>query len=118
MPKTASIITVAKQGEGYRVDARGAFGGGWQRHVKANELSSAITIAWQQYGSNPLGCEIIGDMPDPVRVLADKLQASGEGKAVLTIRVSEGEADLIRAAAEGEGKSLNQWAREKLIAAL
>ncbi|GAJ07532.1 unnamed protein product [marine sediment metagenome] len=51
MPKKSSIITVAAQGNGYSVDARGAFGGGWTRHVTLAELSGAITTAWQQYGS-------------------------------------------------------------------
>jgi hypothetical protein len=116
MSKQASIITIAKQGDGYSVDARGAFGGGWTRHATVAELSSTIIRAWQMYGNNPLGCEIIGDLPDDVKELVNKLQSSsGGGKAVITLRVSEVEADIIRARAEAENLSANQWIKNLIF---
>lgn len=113
MPKQASVITISKLPNGYyRVDARGAFGGGWTRSTKEDELAGTITIAWQQYGSNPMGCQIIGQMPKEVQELADKLMASGEkGDAVITLRLPQYEAEAIRAAAAFEGRSVNQWCR-------
>ena len=120
MDKQASVITVAKMPNGYyRVDARGAFGGGWQRAVKEDELAGAITTAWQQYGSNPMGCQIIGEMPKKVADLADKLMASGEkGDVVITLRVPQHEAEAIREAAAKESRSINQWVRINIKRAL
>ena len=113
MEKQASVITVGKIGNGsFRVDARGAFGGGWTRSVDADKLKGAIIIAWQQYSNNPMGCEIIGEMPTEVQELADKLMASGEkDDSVITLRVPQYEAERIRAAAAADGRSVNQWVR-------
>lgn len=114
MVKQASITTVAKQGDGYSVDAKGAFGGGWTRHASKEDLSSTIIRAWQMYGDNPMGWEVIGDLPDDVKTLVDKLQSSS-GKAVITLRVSEVEANIIKAKAESENLSVNQWVKNKLL---
>lgn len=113
MEKQASVITVAKLNDGYySVDARGAFGGGWSRLTKEGELASTITRAWQMYGNNPLGCQIIGIMPKDVQEIADKLMASSEkGDTVFTLRVPQYEAEAIRAEAAKEGRSINQWLR-------
>lgn len=112
MPKQASIITIAKLKDGhYSVDARGAFGGGFTAPTDEAGLEGVILRAWQQYGSNPLGCEIIG-APDRLKELVDRLTAStGEGDAVITIRMPKYEADQIRRAATFEGRSVNQWGR-------
>ena len=114
MTKQASIVTVAKQGDGYSVDARGAFGGGWTRHTTKEELSSTIIRAWQMYGNNPLGWDVIGDIPEDVQSTVDKLKSS-TGKAVITLRVSEAEANIIRANAEAENLSVNQWIINKIF---
>src|SRR3990172_1920902 len=89
MPKQPSIITVARMGGGYSVDARGALGGGWTRPTPAEELTGTILRAWQQYGSNPLGCEIVGEMPTDTQAVVDKLRAvtSDDGQVVLTLRL-------------------------------
>ena len=113
MPEQKSIITISRNNDRYHLDARGVYGGGFARWVSEQELASAIINAWQQYGSNPLGCEIIGEMPEETRQLVDRLQNSTD-KAVFTIRVSAAEADLIRAAAESAGQSINHWARSIL----
>lgn len=118
MPKQPSVITVAKQGNGYSVDARGAFGGGWTRHVAATELIAAITRAWQMYGSNHLGCSIVGELPADAQAIADQLQGATQGMAVLTIRVSSVQADMIRAAAESAGQSMNRWCSDVLLGAI
>jgi hypothetical protein len=114
MTKQASIVTVAKQGDGYSVDARGAFGGGWTRHTTREELQGTIIRAWQMYGNNPLGCDISGDIPEDVQSTVDKLKSS-TGKAVITLRVSEAEANIIRARAEAENLSVNQWIINKIF---
>ncbi len=114
MEKQASVITVAKLGSGdnYSVDARGAFGGGWTRPTKESELGDTITRAWQMYGNNPLGCQIIGMMPEKVQELANKLMTSTEkGDAVINLRLPSYEAEDIRAAAAADGRSINQWIR-------
>jgi len=114
MEKRASVITVAKLGDGdnYSVDARGAYGGGWTRPTKEADLSGVITRAWQMYGNNPLGCQIIGMMPEKVQELANKLMTSTEkGDAVINLRLPLYEAEDIRAAAAADGRSVNQWAR-------
>jgi hypothetical protein len=112
MAKQPSVITIAKTGNMYRIDTRGAFGGGWQLSATEAELAGAITRAWQQYGSNPLGCEIIGDLPQGVKELADRLMSLGqEGNVVITLRIPTSEADAIRSAAEKDDRSVNQWAR-------
>lgn len=113
--KQASMITVAKQGDGYSVDARGAFGGGWTRHATKEELASTIIRAWQMYGNNPLGWEVIGDIPDDVQSTVDKLKSSTGGKSVVTLRVSEAEANIIKARAESENMSVNQWIINKIF---
>lgn len=113
--KQASMITVAKQGDGYSVDARGAFGGGWTRHATKEELASTIIRAWQMYGNNPLGWEVIGELPDDVQTTVDKLKSSTGGKAVVTLRVSQAEADIIKANAESENMSVNRWIVNKLF---
>ena len=115
MGKKPSMITVAKIGSGYSVDARGAFGGGWTRRANSDELSSTIIRAWQMYGDNPLGCEIVGDMPENVQQLADKLTSGGSEKSVITIRVSRPEAILIKQMAESENKSVNQFVVDKIF---
>jgi hypothetical protein len=119
MKKQASIITVAKlSGDNYSVDARGAFGGGWTRPTKEDELAGTITRAWQMYGNNPLGCKIIGQMPSKVQELADRLMNSeGKGESVINVRLADYEADDIRAAAAADGRSINQWARMILVKA-
>lgn len=113
MEKQASVITVAKIPNGYySVDARGAFGGGWTRPAKEDELANTITRAWQMYGSNPLGCQIIGQLPPEVQELANKLMSSGATRdAVITLRLPQIEAEAIREAAAFEGRSVNQWCR-------
>lgn len=120
MEKQASVITVAKlSGDNYSVDARGAFGGGWTRPTKESELASTITRAWQMYGSNPLGCQIIGIMPEDVQELANRLMASGgKGDVVMTLRILNHEAEDIRAAAAADGRSVNQWVRMVLAKAV
>lgn len=118
MKKQPSLITVAKVSTGYRVDARGAFGGGWSGVYPESELASRITVAWQQYGSNSAGCQIIGDMPPDVRRLADELMESGERDVVvITIRLPDHEAKAIRKAAAGDTRSVNQWCRIALVKA-
>jgi len=113
MQKQPSVITVAKMPNGYySVDARGAFGGGWTRPTKEDDLASTITRAWQMYGSNPLGCQIIGQMPVEVQELANKLMESkSKGDVVITLRLTQFEAEEIRAAAALEGRSVNQLCR-------
>ena len=76
MPKQPSVITIAKLGNGYSVDARGAFGGGWARPTTEAELTGTILRAWQMYGSNPLGCTIVGDLPPEAQAIADKLMSA------------------------------------------
>ncbi len=116
MGKRASVISIAKMGDGYVVDARGAFGGGYRRPVKADELKSAIVRAWQQYGDNPLGCQIIGDFPSDIKTLVDDLHsAAGGDKQVITLRLPATEAMLVRQAAEAAGLSVNEWARRRLV---
>ena len=113
--KQASTITIAKIGDHYSVDARGAFGGGWTRAATETELESVIIRAYQMYGSNPLGFEVIG-APESLSELVAKLTASRvEGDAVLTIRLPKYEADLIRGAAGIENRSVNQWCRMTLF---
>lgn len=115
MDKRQSIITVAKVGDGYSVDAKGAFGGGWTRQISLDELSSTIIRAWQMYGDNPLGCEIVGDLPENAQRLADKLTSGGSEKAVITLRVSQPESSLIKQMAESENKSVNQFVIDKIF---
>jgi hypothetical protein len=119
MAKQASVITVTKMANGmYSVDARGAFGGGWTKPTPGAELTSTIIRAWQMYGSNPLGCEIIGELPPAAQEIADKLMtAADDKKTVLTIRVLEQEANIIRQAAESANESVNEWVRQALIQA-
>lgn len=112
--KQASMITVAKQGDGYSVDARGAFGGGWTRHATKEELASTIIRAWQMYGGNPLGWEVIGELPDDVQATIERLKSSTGGKAI-TLRVSEAEANIIKAWAESENLSVNRWIVSKIF---
>ena len=78
MGKHSSVISVAEVSKGqYSVKATGVFGmGGWQRHCSEDQLSGSITLAWQRYGNNPRGCQIIGVMPKNIQELADKLLAS------------------------------------------
>ena len=113
MTKQASVITVTKMPNGdYSVDARGAFGGGWTRLTKEDDLASTITRAWQMYESNPLGCQIIGQLTPEVQELANKLMTSSEkGDAVITLRLPQHEAEAIRSAAAFESRSVNQWCR-------
>lgn len=113
--KQASMITVAKQGDGYSVDARGAFGGGWTRHTTKEDLASTIIRAWQMYGGNPLGWDVVGDIPDDIQTTVDKLKSSTGGKSVVTLRVSQAEADIIKANAESENMSVNRWIVNKLF---
>lgn len=119
MEKQASVITVAKlSGDNYSVDARGAFGGGWTRPTKESELTSTIIRAWQMYSGNPLGCQIIGMMPDSVQELANRLMASAEkGDERITLRLPEYEMEDIKTAAAADGRSVNQWARMVLAKA-
>ena len=114
MSKKPSMITVAKIGSGYSVDARGAFGGGWTRHTTKEELSSTIIRAWQMYGNNPLGWDAIGDIPEDIQATVDKLKTS-TGRAVITLRVSDAEANIIRANAEAENLSVNRWIVNKIF---
>lgn len=117
MPKQASIVTISKVSDHYTVDARGMFGGGWTRPAKESELADVITRAYQMYGSNPLGFEVIG-APESLSELVAKLTASREnGDAVLTIRLPKYEADQIRLAAANENRSVNQWCRLILVQA-
>ena len=119
MPKQQSIITVARQGDHYTVDARGAFGGGWTAPTAEKDLAGTILRGWQMYGKNPMGCEIIApDVPPPIMGVIRQLEAAGTGeeRAVITVRLSQAEADICKARAEAVGKSINQWAREKLLA--
>jgi hypothetical protein len=120
MSKQASAITIAKQKDGYSLKATGAFGGGFTRHVSENELVGGIIRAWQMYGNNPLGCSVIGDIPQSAQDIVDKLThpAESDTSAVLTVRLSGVEADLIRTAAESAGKSINQWCRQTLLDAI
>lgn len=115
MAKQASIVTVAKQGDGYSVKAEGAFGGGWTRHATKEDLASTIIRAWQMYGSNPLGWDVVGELPEDVQATVDRLKSSTGGKSVITLRVSEAEADIIKARAESENLSVNQWIINKIF---
>jgi hypothetical protein len=118
MPKQASIITIAKLNNGhYSVDARGAFGGGFTMPTDEDGLEGAIITAWQRYGSNPLGCEIIG-APDKLKEIIARLTVSREeGDSVIFIRLPKYEADQIRLAATSENRSVNQYCRLVLIKA-
>jgi len=115
MPKQPSTITIAKIGDGFSVDAKGAFGGGWTKHCSLNELQGTIIRAWQMYGSNPMGCSIIG-APEELRGLVDQLTGGGDEKDTsIMVRLSSVEKNLIQQAAESAGQSVNQWCREKLL---
>ena len=118
MPKTPSIITISKLKNGnYSVDARGAFGGGFMIPTNEDGLEGAIITAWQRYGNNPLGCEIIG-YPERLNDLVLRLTTSThEGDAVLTIRLPKFEADQIRQAAALDDRSVNHWCRLTLTKA-
>jgi len=119
MSTQQSIITVARQGDHYTVEARGAFGGGWTAPTEEKNLASTILRGWQMYGSNPSGCQIIApDVPPLIMGVIRQLEGAGAGagKAVITVRLSQAEADICKARAEAVGKSINQWAREKLLA--
>ncbi len=113
MAKQPSIVTVARQGDGYSVDARGAFGGGYSNRVTADELPSAIVHAYQRYGSNPLGFEVVGELTPEAQDMVSKL-TSLKDKGLM-LRMSEAELDLVRMAAESAGKSINQWIREVVV---
>ena len=118
MSKQQSIITIARQGDHYTVEARGAFGGGWTAPTEEKDLASTILRGWQMYGSNPKGCQIVAaDVPADVAALIKRLESAGTGeeKAVLTVRLSQAEAELCKSHAEAAGQSLNQWARAKLL---
>lgn len=111
--KQPSMITVAKIGGNYSVDAKGAFGGGWTKAVDENELTGTIIRAWQMYGNNPLGCRIVGDLTPEAQEIADQLQ--GSKTKMVTVRMTEAEIMILNQAAEAEGESLNQWCRRVLL---
>lgn len=101
MNKQPSLITIAKRGNHYRIDARGAYGGGYQQQVPADEIKSALAIAWMQYGNNPLGCDVIG-ATEGLEDYIETLKAGRKTNNIL-IRVSDAEKIEIEAAAKASG---------------
>lgn len=111
--KQPSLITIAKIGPNYSLDARGAFGGGWRVIVKESELSGRLIRAWQMFGNNRLGCTIVGDLPGEIKALAEQLMAGKE--KMISVRMSGPEISIINQAAEAIGESQNQWCRRVLL---
>jgi hypothetical protein len=99
--KQPSRITIAKQGNNYRINARGAFGGGYQQQVPAAEIKSALATAWMQYGNNPLGCDVVGTT-DGLEDYIESLKAGRKSNNIL-IRVSDAEKLEIEVAAKASG---------------
>ncbi|MGD1045999.1 MAG: hypothetical protein ABR936_11865 [Bacteroidota bacterium] len=101
MPKQPSVITIAKSGNNYRVDARGALGGGYTQSVPKEEIKSALAIAWMQYGRNPLGCDVVGTV-DGLEDYIATLKGDKKSTAIL-VKVSETEKLAIEVAAKASG---------------
>jgi uncharacterized protein (DUF1778 family) len=56
-------------------------------------------------------------MPKDVQELADKLMASsGKGDVVITLRIPQNEAEIIRQAAALDERSVNQYVRIAVLA--
>jgi hypothetical protein len=101
MSKQPSLITIAKRGNNYSIDARGAFGGGYKQMVPAAEIKSALAIAWMQYGRNPLGCDVVGTT-DGLDDYIATLKGDKKSTAIL-VKVSETEKLAIEVAAKASG---------------
>ena len=101
MSKQPSVITIAKSGKDYRINARGAFGGGYQQQVPASDIKSALAIAWMQYGNNPLGCDIVGTT-EGLEDYIDSLKSGRKSDNIL-IRVSPADKTEIEVAAKAIG---------------
>jgi hypothetical protein len=114
-----SLVSVAKLAEGgYSVQASGTYGGGWTQQVKVEELASTLIRAYQMYGTNKEGISytVPDDVPDNIREMVNTLEHGDSRKfEAILLRLTDPEAAIIRQTAESEGKSINQWCREKLL---